>query len=462
MPAENWPSAETAASAAPRGAPGPADYDAIFAAVMETERGRWFLAEYARRNRHADTAEVLAALERVAARQALAGPQPGQRPAAEAGADLDRLRAELADMANAIARTKTEIASIRPDAAQGGRIMEATEQLDSVLRTTERATSDILAAAEQVQEVAWTMREQGMESEFCDRLDRYATEIYTACSFQDVTGQRTRKIIHVLRYLEARIQAMSGIWGTATQGALQATPEQAARSDDLVQNDVDRVMAPPVPALAAGPAVDAAAAAPAGDVCDRTEPAVDAPAPPDDGAATATPTAAAESPADEAKSTLTIEGPAGSFSIVAGRAAEPEQAQSAAAPDAPPPPVEPASVVADLRAFAANLVAEYRKEPAAPPNASPAVVTTPTAVADITPAVEPSPAPLSAPAPVAIEEPPVRHGEIVLPLTAAPQLGDLPQRPEPAPAPRRKVDIAENLFVDVMALTEEERIALFT
>ena len=38
-------------------------YEQIEAAVMETSRGRWFLNEYARRNRHADYArEVLAAL----------------------------------------------------------------------------------------------------------------------------------------------------------------------------------------------------------------------------------------------------------------------------------------------------------------------------------------------------------------------------------------------------------------
>lgn len=42
------------------------DYDAIQAAVMETGRGRWFLAEYARRNRHADTEVVLEAIGRIA------------------------------------------------------------------------------------------------------------------------------------------------------------------------------------------------------------------------------------------------------------------------------------------------------------------------------------------------------------------------------------------------------------
>lgn len=41
------------------------DYEAIEAAVMETARGRWFLAEFARRNRSADTAVLLAAIERL-------------------------------------------------------------------------------------------------------------------------------------------------------------------------------------------------------------------------------------------------------------------------------------------------------------------------------------------------------------------------------------------------------------
>jgi hypothetical protein len=43
-----------------------ADYEQIEAAVMETERGRWFLREFARRNRTADTEMLLAAIERLA------------------------------------------------------------------------------------------------------------------------------------------------------------------------------------------------------------------------------------------------------------------------------------------------------------------------------------------------------------------------------------------------------------
>ncbi len=48
--------------------PSEADYDAIQEAFMETSRGRWFLGEYAKRNRNADTRMVLDAVARIEGR----------------------------------------------------------------------------------------------------------------------------------------------------------------------------------------------------------------------------------------------------------------------------------------------------------------------------------------------------------------------------------------------------------
>src|SRR6187549_2013074 len=42
-------------------------YGVMHSAVMETARGRWFLHEYARRNRNADTTALLAAIDRIQA-----------------------------------------------------------------------------------------------------------------------------------------------------------------------------------------------------------------------------------------------------------------------------------------------------------------------------------------------------------------------------------------------------------
>src|SRR5213079_1014875 len=47
--------------------PSEQDYDAISEAFMETSRGRWFLGEYAKRNRNADTSMVLDAVARIEA-----------------------------------------------------------------------------------------------------------------------------------------------------------------------------------------------------------------------------------------------------------------------------------------------------------------------------------------------------------------------------------------------------------
>lgn len=218
-----------------------ADYEAIEAAVMETARGRWFLAEYARRNRNADTVVLLDAIERL----------EGAVARDRASEDIERLRLDLGAMADAIARAKQEIASIRPHEGSNSDLFVASEALDGIVRTTEKATSDILEAAEHVQEAAWTLREEGGDEALCDELDRRATDIYTACSFQDLTAQRTSRIVDTLRFLESRINAMMTIWGA--EGPSAAEPP--VRSDlsrkldvfaGLNQDAVDVVIVEPL------------------------------------------------------------------------------------------------------------------------------------------------------------------------------------------------------------------------
>ncbi|MGL4240738.1 MAG: hypothetical protein ACRCTI_06455 [Beijerinckiaceae bacterium] len=210
-----------------------ADYDAIQAAVMETERGRWFLSEFARRNRHAETETLVAHLARIE-RAVSAHREPH---------DIDRFRLNVLEMSRAIARTRAEIAAIKPPESDG-RIMEASGELESIVSATEAATSDILEAAESIQEVAWMLREAGAEAEACDKLDHHAVAVYTACSFQDLTAQRTRKVTEILGFLETRVNAMADIWQFAEDDAAGAAPAAAAAVADpsMSQADVDDVL----------------------------------------------------------------------------------------------------------------------------------------------------------------------------------------------------------------------------
>lgn len=197
-------SANPSPDQAPR-KPGLAEvYGSLEALLKASPRGRWFLAEYSRRNRSAETELLLEALDRIE--------RAVTKPAARHGMP-GNVFAELMEMSDAIARTRREIAQIRPPHQFDQQLDSASLELDNIVEATEKATSDILEAAEEIQEVAWTLREKGVEVELCDKIDQRATDIYTACSFQDITGQRTEKVVKALRFIEQRINAMIEIWG---------------------------------------------------------------------------------------------------------------------------------------------------------------------------------------------------------------------------------------------------------
>ena len=226
------------------------EYDRIEAAMTESERGRWFLDAYLRRNRAHDTGILLDAIAR------LESVVTADRDSDQIG----RLRGDVLDMAHAIARTKAEIAAINEPHQDQTRLGGASAALDAIVRSTERATSDILDSAEHIQEAAWTLRESGSDAALCDELDRHATAIYTACSFQDLTAQRTARIIHTQRYLEERLAAMMAIWGDAID-PVPAAPAGSRAGEapaDLCQSDVDRYIdmdgssAEPIPPPSSG------------------------------------------------------------------------------------------------------------------------------------------------------------------------------------------------------------------
>ena len=188
-------------------------YEMIEAAVMETARGRWFLSEYARRNRHAETETILGAIDKLqrslGAHPVIVAPQIVSGPA------HDHLQNEIVEMARVIAATEREIRAIRPDGGEDTQFVSASDELDAVVATTEKAASTILSAAERVQEYAWTMREQNGNVSDCDMLDNCATEIYTACGFQDLTAQRIRKVVETLRFIDTRLKSLLEATGQA-------------------------------------------------------------------------------------------------------------------------------------------------------------------------------------------------------------------------------------------------------
>ncbi len=180
------------------------EYDDLEEAVMQTPRGRTFLREHAKRNRAVASDMVLRSLEDCR----------GYFQRHELAQPTEILSAELQSMSDAIANTRRDIAAIKPKEGANNRIMAATEDLDAIVTATERATNDILGAAERIQEACETIRENGGNDGLFESVEEDITNIFLACSFQDITGQRTTKVVNALRYLEKRVGAMVEIWGS--------------------------------------------------------------------------------------------------------------------------------------------------------------------------------------------------------------------------------------------------------
>ncbi len=168
---------------------------------------------------------------------------------------LDILKGELEEMRASILKALQEIAAIRPEGADNNRIMAATAELDAIVTATERATNNILGAAEGLQEIGAKLREGGADADACDEIDTHVTSIFLACSFQDITGQQTTNVINVLRYLERRVKSMIEFWGVEGAKPSGVRTGSMEKWDDAIllqgpqadgkgisQNEIDRML----------------------------------------------------------------------------------------------------------------------------------------------------------------------------------------------------------------------------
>ena len=133
--------------------PSEEDYDAISEAFMETSRGRWFLGEYAKRNRNADTRMVLDAVARI--EQSLAAQkQPEPEPVPDNGSPK---------RSSAIKAALNE--------AQAA----ATDAIDDL--ALEQHLAPVRKGARVIREISWRWREIGADSRICDLIDSQVSAI---------------------------------------------------------------------------------------------------------------------------------------------------------------------------------------------------------------------------------------------------------------------------------------------
>lgn len=195
------------------------EFDQIEEAMARTAKGRAFLRRFRRRAMGAATEEVRNMLQEFRASWAEHDRVMG------AAQHVDVLRRELMEMAASIETARREVAALRPPDGQSDKIVTATSELDAIVISTERASFEILNAAEKLLELSSRLRAGGADDQACNEIDNEVNNIFTACSFQDLTGQRTSKVVNALRYIEQRLNAMMNIWGTEGLKGLQVAPD---------------------------------------------------------------------------------------------------------------------------------------------------------------------------------------------------------------------------------------------
>ncbi|WP_109108355.1 hypothetical protein, partial [Azospirillum sp. TSO35-2] len=183
-------------------------------ALSQTARGRAFLRMRDRRCRVVasdDFQRLVGQLEAQVNR--LGGAAPSAFAAFAPGED-PRIQQELTAITQVVREARSDIAALKATDTGSNRIEAATGELDEIVAATERATTDILNATEKIQEITMSMpRNDADLAEQIDAIEAWCIEVMTACSFQDITGQRTTKVVNTLRYIEERVNTMIEIWG---------------------------------------------------------------------------------------------------------------------------------------------------------------------------------------------------------------------------------------------------------
>ena len=125
---------------------------------------------------------------------------------------------ELSDLRRQVASLQAELVTMRHPRARSDRLMLAARELDAVVETTAYATDNILATAEEIGSTIDALQRHAADpavDQAADKLGDLLGRLYAECSFQDLTGQRIRRVVGTLAFIESRLAKMVEVFGEA-------------------------------------------------------------------------------------------------------------------------------------------------------------------------------------------------------------------------------------------------------
>lgn len=116
--------------------------------------------------------------------------------------------AKMIGLADYIEHAKQEIAALRPDEVKDQHLPAASDELDEIVAETAEATNRIMDATETIQGAIGEIDEATQEKIF-----NASMQIFEACSFQDITGQRVTKVVKALKDIEEKVDSLITAFG---------------------------------------------------------------------------------------------------------------------------------------------------------------------------------------------------------------------------------------------------------
>ena len=136
------------------------EYRAIEATLLETVRGRWFLAEHGRRARRLDSALLEDAIR--------------------------RLQASLREPPALLGQLKGEIEAVKAQLAETRAGLIARPTVDESILPTHA----ILKAAEDIHDIAWSLQANPFDPKGCEQIARNAGRLYAMSQSQAAQSHR--------------------------------------------------------------------------------------------------------------------------------------------------------------------------------------------------------------------------------------------------------------------------------
>jgi chemotaxis protein CheZ len=128
----------------------------------------------------------------------------------------EKLKVELDLIYDAISRTKREIAVLHGKSFNGEEMAKVNGELGAVVGGTEEATQQILEATEAIDNAATALSRvtsPDQQKLLSEEIQERVVSIFEACNFQDLTGQRIKKVMTTMKFIEHHITIMMEIWG---------------------------------------------------------------------------------------------------------------------------------------------------------------------------------------------------------------------------------------------------------